>query len=471
MLDPLPQSQWSRRSADHLLSRVAFGGSPDEREQVYRLGLGAGVETVVDALVDPVEEWSHFPIPEWVLNEEGSREFDFFEGVIWMNSWYFIQMSYAQPVAAKMFKFFVDHFPVDFSTIEEGVGFVFLFKYFDLLRSYSMGDFKELVENVSWSGAMVSMLDLYESDVGEVNENFARELMELFTLGVDGGYTEQDVAAAAAAFTGRKFGEDWPHDPVQIVELQDQSEKQLLGATIVSGQDAIDVIFDNIQCAYHTCWKIWRYFVAPDPQEELLQTLADRFKNLHGYQIRPLLKDIFLSEGFYNSDGVGKQISDPVDYLISSSKALESEHLPSLTALFAMGQMGQDIMFPPSIAGWPEPVGEGNEWLSTSAMLHRLNMPSIWSHKNISIFDHGYLIEEFGEVKELPEIQMDRIAPRQLRTRENFNLWVYSRICGWVTSLTRGNRVGEHKEKSGRCPESRSSTAGGAGRCFLCIWD
>ena len=433
MLDPLSDNQWTRRHADHLLSRAGFGGSPQAREELYQLGRNEGVAVAVDSFVEPTEDWSEFPFPDWVLNEQENLDKRRLVGILEFVGWYLEQMRFGGQLSAKLLKFFVDHFPVDFGTIQNNARLLYFFQYFDLLRRFSGGDvdgdgvrdnFQELVREVSWAPAMIRMLDLYRSDAREVNENFARELMELFTLGVDGGYTEQDVAAASAAFTGRKLWREWPYEAYQVERQQDDSEKSLLGATIVDGDDAIDVIFGTGKCAYHICWKLWRYFVAPEPDDTLLQELAVRFKDDYNYRLRPLLRDIFLSEEFFDPEATGRQIKDPVDYVLNASLSLETDVLPMATMSLTLGALGYQPMFPPTIAGWPEPIGDGNQWLSTGAMIGRLNLPGLWSHKNYRLLNERRLIRNFHEEDLQPDIDFDRVIPPQLRSRENFNLMI-----------------------------------------------
>ncbi|MEM8955604.1 MAG: DUF1800 family protein, partial [Verrucomicrobiota bacterium] len=207
MLSPLSDGQWSRRHADHLLHRAGFGGSPAEREALYELGRDGGVAAAVDSLVLSVEDWSSFPLPAWAANFSNGdgQNFPYHYRETQLVGWYMDQMRNAAPLAAKMFKFWVDHFPVDIGTFPGEVGYTLMFKHLQLIRGHALGNFGTLVRGVSWSEAMMAMLNLDQSRRGHINENFGRELLELFTMGVNGGYTELDVNTVAAAFTGRMF--------------------------------------------------------------------------------------------------------------------------------------------------------------------------------------------------------------------------------------------------------------------------
>lgn len=216
MLTPLSQEKWTRRAADHLFHRAGFGGSPAEREAFYQLGQSSGIEAAIDSLAETNENWSAFPKPDW--STETDPNGDLWDGDSERRrsfiAWYLRMLCDGQPLAAKLLKFLLDHLPIDMSTCSGSTRFMYFIRYFEMMRRHAAGigqdgAFRKLIQEVSWSEAMIKMLDLDESSAGEINENFGRELLELFTLGVDGGYTEADVGAAAEAFTGRRQPIRW----------------------------------------------------------------------------------------------------------------------------------------------------------------------------------------------------------------------------------------------------------------------
>ena len=472
MLDPLPQESWSRRHANHLLVRAGFGGTPEEQEALFRLGDEQGVEAAVDSLLETSEDWSGLPWPDWALSEDDPNGFEYGnQGVRrrQFNRWYFKNLKEGQPLAGKLLKFFVDHFAIDSAAIGQYYRFIGLFRYMEMLRKHAAGNvagvdqpfqgderhggtghygnFRTMVNHVSWSIAMIRTLDLYVSTARSINENFGRELLELFALGVgdaftndDDGYTEEDVGAAAEAFTGRKVynfrfdnGVDQaknqglpPASTYQNNGQQDRTAKAFYGnammpggGNIVDGDDIIELAFNSIRCAKHLSWKLWRYFASPEPSKELVEALALRLRDTHDYEIRPFLKDLFLSEEFYAESVFNAQIKDAGDYFTCLSNQLGSE-LPTQDAMEdMMQQLGYEVLFPPSIAGWPEPDGDGNTWLATGSMVFRMNMPSIWSHRNFSIFTTN---RTRNSMAEYAEIDWDKIVSNDLRSIENFPL-------------------------------------------------
>ncbi len=188
MLTPLTQDRWSCQLADHLYHRAGFGGSPAERESFYQLGKSQGVLAAVDSLVTPSETWENLPKPSWsteidpngdLWEGESERRRSFIE-------WYMKMLREGEPLAAKLLKFLLDHLPIDMGTCSRETRFMYFIRFFEMLRRHAAGmgedgNFRTLITEVSWSEAMIKMLDLDDSSAGEINENFGRELLELFT--------------------------------------------------------------------------------------------------------------------------------------------------------------------------------------------------------------------------------------------------------------------------------------------------
>ena len=472
----LSQSSWTRRTASHLFSRAAFGGTPEEHEAFYQLGKTFDIATAVSSLVDQVADLAANPLPSWLDNFsngdfEGDAELPYLYRESTLIGWFYEQCRNGAPVAAKMWKFWIDHFPVQIATSPFDARFVIYSRYLDLLRQNAMGNFDTLVREVSWSEGMMAMLDLQQSQKGSVNENFGRELLELFTLGVEGGYTESDVQAAADAFTGRRLRYDppftnfsreayldnevgffdavnsdfYPHRYVYI----DEKEKTLLGQTLPSlertssadpiiargdpeehGELAITIVLSQPQTARFIVEKIWRYFGSPEIPPTVLTDLADRFRGDHNYEITPLLRDIFLSEAFYASEVIGTQIKDPVDLLISSQKILGAADTGIATTSELLEEMGYVLYDPPNIAGWPEPDGEGNQWLSTGSMMFRLNVHTLFTHGERDIFQRPWRIPESDDApypSEFPFpdfINLDVLVPKAVRDSKDAALLI-----------------------------------------------
>ncbi|MGC6464508.1 MAG: DUF1800 family protein [Akkermansiaceae bacterium] len=456
MYQRIDNSDWSYEKAAHLLSRASMRANRDDRIALFELGRDQGVEAAVDSLVDPVDDWNRFPFPDWWDSKEtaggpsgsvlGSED-DFVQ-------WYAQQLCQANPLGAKMFKFFVDHAPVDGRPLLQQNRYIYLFQHFDLCRRNALGNFRAFIEELTWDGAMMWMLDMKNSVRGAINENFGRELLELFTLGVSGGYTEEDVVACSRAFTGRftpaKQPDDWPYAPYlnqtqwpPVPHLDhyylyiDTDEMEILGQSISGftpddegetrtnhGPEVLDIIFQQPASGEYLVWKLWRYFVSPDPPEELVKILGERFRTEYGFELRPLLKDLFLAEDFYKQENLGNQIKDAGDFFVSCTHALDvALPNPRLTFL-SLEAMGYQVMAPPNIAGWPEPIGEGNGWLGAEKVLFRVNLPPLWLEPTMTMFDRtgGGSGRSLYEVSPPDDFDLRKIVPSHLRGRRNLDL-------------------------------------------------
>ena len=452
MSEILKNAAWSYDKAAHLLSRANMSSTRDERIALYELGRDQGVEAAVDSIVGAADDWDNFPFPTWWDGKNVTTgPADSITGSAdQFIQWYSQQLSEANPLGAKMYKFLVDHAPINSSLLTQKQRYIYLFRHFDLCRQHALGNFKSFIEGISWDGGMIWMLDLKASYRGNLNENFGRELLELFTLGVNGGYTEDDVVACSRAFTGRSGLGDWPYTPFlndrewppqswadHYYLYVDTDEKSFLGHTLTGftpddegeertnhGPEVLDLIFEEAKCGEYLAWKLWRYFVAPDPPEALVQELGERFRTLHHYELRPLLKDIFMSEAFYATKNIGNQIKDAGDYLVSCMKAL-GVGLPNPRVTYlALESMGYNVMEPPSIAGWPEPEGEGNGWLGAEKTLFRVNLPLLWLEETFVMFDRsgGTTPRNLYSEKPPSDFRLDRVAPGQFRGRRQINL-------------------------------------------------
>jgi len=201
---------------------------------------------------------------------------------------------------------------------------------------------------------------------GAANENFAREIMEMFTMGV-GHYTEKDIREAARAFTG------WNYVDLKFVVNKDQhddGEKTFLGKTgHFDGVNIIDIILQQPATADYIAGKIYRYFVREDLSPELQKHLGSVLRD-HDYQIAPLLETIFLSRDFYSPASVGTQIKSPVRLAVSTYRKLGLRSIPGVPDFnVATGALGQRLFAPPTVAGW----AGGTSWITPGLLLERAN--------------------------------------------------------------------------------------------------
>ncbi|MCA0932508.1 DUF1800 domain-containing protein [Lutimonas saemankumensis] len=260
--------------------------------------------------------------------------------------------------------------------------------YNNTLRKYALGDFKQFVKAVSREAAMTKYLNNRQNVKESPNENFARELMELFTLGV-GNYTEQDIKEAARAFTGWSFKRNG--DFVLRQQRHDYGKKTFFGKTgNFDGDDIIDIILDQEQCARFICSKIYRYFVNPVIDEGNLDEITAVFYK--DYDIKNLMAHIFSSEWFYDERNIGVKIKSPIELLVGIQTFVPVEFEQKNQLMYLQRMMGQVLLYPPNVAGWK---GDRN-WIDSNTLMFRMKLASLLlSNTGIDLDEKGEFEDSF----------------------------------------------------------------------------
>ncbi|HEY1120816.1 MAG TPA: DUF1800 domain-containing protein, partial [Haloferula sp.] len=340
---PAAPDEWTLQEAAHLLRRAGFGGSPKDIESFHALGR----YKAVDSLLAPTEPVDAFTLPAWATPEQAMaemkerqeqyrelrratrdlspeeadqkrREFrqkqqriERQHGIEAQGWWFRRMLKTEAPLREKMVLFWHDHFATSIQKVKQPVLMVM---QNELFRRHAMGSFKELTHGILMDPAMMLYLDTQTSKKGKPNENFAREVMELFTLG-EGNYTEQDIKEAARAFTGYSLNR-LNGTVVHNKRQWDEGEKKIFGKSgKFDGDGVIDLIFEQEAAARYVPRKLWEYFAAEDPPEEGVEALAKSFKAAD-FKVEPLLREIFRSKAFYSDEVVRNQIKSPIQFLV-----------------------------------------------------------------------------------------------------------------------------------------------------------
>lgn len=240
----------------------------------------------------------------------------------------------------------------------------------NIVRENALGNFGDLLREVSKSPAMLSFLNNQQNRKQHPNENFAREVMELFTMG-RGNYTEEDVKESARAFTG--WGFNLKGEFVDRPFLHDTGNKTFLGKTgNFDGDDIINILLEQKQTAKFITQKLYRYFVNDTPDAGKIDFLAKRFYE-SSYDIQKLLTEIYTSEWFYNNKNIGIHIKSPVELLVGIRRLVPMELEKPEAQLLFQRALGQILFYPPNVAGWPG----GKNWIDSSALMLRMRVPQI----------------------------------------------------------------------------------------------
>lgn len=241
----------------------------------------------------------------------------------------------------------------------------------DEIRSNALGNFGELLKAVSKSASMLGFLNNQQNRKQHPNENFAREVMELFTLG-RGNYTEHDIKEAARAFTGWSF--NLKGEFIYRRFQHDNGKKTILGKTgNFDGDDVLNILLEQKQTAKYITKKICKFFVNENSiDESKVNWLADRFYQTN-YDISSLMQDIFTSDWFYDEKNMGSNIKSPVELLVGIRRLLPMEIEAEQLQLLFQRALGQVLFYPPNVAGW----AGGKNWIDSSSLMLRLRIPQL----------------------------------------------------------------------------------------------
>ncbi|MDB5090895.1 MAG: hypothetical protein JWR09_4889 [Mucilaginibacter sp.] len=267
-------------------------------------------------------------------------------------------------------------------------------------RGNALGNFKTLLLQVSQSPAMLLFLNNQQNQKGHPNENFARELMELFTLG-RGHYTEHDIKESARSFTG------WGYDSKTATytfrpKVHDDGLKTFMGNTAnYCGEDIIDMIVANKQTAIFISTKLYRYLVNDVPDNAHINQMADVFYKSN-YEIKPLLEFVFLSDWFYDDKNIGNLVKSPVELLTGLNRQFYISYQNPDVLLQFQRTLGQVLFRPPNVAGWPG----GRNWIDSSSLMYRMKIPS-------TILNAGY-IDFTGKANPEDEAYLASVRKQQL---------------------------------------------------------
>jgi len=384
MLRPLSKDKWNYEMAAHLLNRAGFGGPPADIQKLADLSQDQAIsslldyENIADSTLDP--DWAH-PNPDEVkqLREslknaatpEEKRQIQqaanrltqtrFLE----LRGWWLQRMARGpRPFQEKMVLFWHGHFATSSEKVRNPY---FMWRQNELFRRLATSNWELLLNEAGKDPAMLVWLDQAQSRKEHPNENFAREVMELFALG-EGHYTEHDVTEAARALTGWSLDQD-TQKFIYRPRIHDDGQKTFLGRNgDLDGDEVIATIVEQPQAAKFITAKIWNYFAGQVPDEKLNAALANVLR-ANGNNFKPFLRVMLRSEEFYSDDIVRNQVKSPVQWLIGSVRMLECDLPPTLVSWGMLRQLGQDIFAPPNVKGWDG----GVTWITTNTLLTRYN--------------------------------------------------------------------------------------------------
>lgn len=357
----------------HLLNRFGLGAS---EEDLAHYGAGTWQDTVEKLIEDDRPE-VEVEIADSFFDSSnpGLQRMSQLQG-----HWYRRLIITNRPLQHRLLLFWHDHFATSSSKVRSAQA---MLGHMNMLYENALGPFRTLLGAVSKDPAMIIWLDLQENTKDSPNENFAREVMELFTLGVDNGYTEADIREAARAFTGWQYRQSRRRGGRSIefafnLDSHDPSEKTILRQTgNFDGDDVLDILCKHPGTARHLAKKAWEYFAYENVESETLDRITRTFFD-SGLQMKSLVRAIMTDEAFYGEKAVGTRIKSPVDLCVSTARAIGVQRLERADASrpvpfgsllkVATRDMGMALLEPPDVNGWPS----GPEWITSATMTKRI---------------------------------------------------------------------------------------------------
>ncbi|HLW38596.1 MAG TPA: DUF1800 domain-containing protein [Candidatus Eremiobacteraceae bacterium] len=351
---------WSTKLAAHLLRRAGFGGSASEIQTAANSGMQAAVDRLMRFVPDSYPAQPQGDISYGPFDRMQRRNAIIATDVWWLNR----VLLTPNPLQERMVYFWSNHFTSGIG--QKGITPQMMVNQFALFRQYALGNYAQLTHQVSRDPAMLHYLDGIANRKQHPNENYARELMELFTLGV-GNYSEEDVRQSARAFTGftvDRFSQQFVFNP----RAHDDGVKTFLGHTgNFDGDNIVDIIMEQPATADYMARKFLRSFVYDDPEPELIAAVGAEFRS-SGYDTAQLMSVLLRSNVFYSARAYRALVKSPLELAIGALKTLGATAV-GLRTLGALNQMGQLVMSPPNVAGWPG----GALWMNTGTLLARLS--------------------------------------------------------------------------------------------------
>ena len=359
--------------ARHLLARTAFGGSLAEIQALAKMDY----ETAVSYLLNQANQHPQTAPPDWINQSplRGKKRKQLSEAerkalrkelrrrALDLKAWWFKEMVQTDsPITEQMTLLWHNHFT---SSLKK-VRFPGLMYHQNLLlRQHALGNYRQLLHAVAKDPAMIMYLDNVSNVKGKPNENFARELLELFTLG-EGRYSEMDIKEAARAFTGWSIDRTTGHYRF-VRRRHDYGAKKFLGRTgNFNGEAIIDIVLEQPEVAVYITEKFWREFISDPPDPGEIRRLAAVFRT-SDYEIKPLLQALLSSNYFRNSGQHGTMIKSPVELLVGTMRMFQVPVGSGYGLALASRRLGQDLMDPPNVKGWEG----GTSWITTDTLLAR----------------------------------------------------------------------------------------------------
>lgn len=401
---PSSQSPWNTTKVNHVFRRLGFGAPQADIDAA----LAITPDEFINNLVDNAFNLPVTPAPFW-----GLYSFDDFTDFETENNAYIVEWRVQtgndiinDKLRGRLAFFWMNHFVTELESYNYSP---YMYQYYNVMQTYALGNFKEFTRAIGINSTMLIYLNGFENTNFNPNENYARELYELFTLGEGNGYTQNDILETARALTGYNHWDDVGDIIYFDASTFDAGEKTIFGQTGNWGyDDVIDILFQEKtnEIATHICTKLYKFFVGPSVdtviESLVIQPLAQTFID-NNFDLVPVLKQLFKSEHFFDERALGVIIKSPYDVMFNFSKETGFFYDDSIMDAFIYygALMGQEIYDPPDVSGWQR----DETWINSSTLTGRWQLLELYL---AFLFDNGY---EFTLVDFVRDLSNDSIDP------------------------------------------------------------
>lgn len=366
---PNGDNPWDITKAQHLFRRIGFGATQTELASAVATTPGNLVQDIIDtALAMPntsAPEWGYWSFSDY----DNYNEQNFEHRSLWYRQATTDLLT--KGLKSRMSFFWLNHFVAQVEVFGHSP---YLFQYWDTLQTHCLGNFKTFVREIGLSPAILLMLNGFENTSESPNENYARELFELFTLGANNGYTQQDIVETSRALTGYNHWQDYGGEITFDNSTFDNSEKTIFGQTGNWGyDDVIDILFQEREdlIATFICEKIYKYFVSEVPSDTIINSLKATLIATN-WELSPVINSLLRSEHFFDQNALGQVIKSPFDMMLTFYKEIEmypaDEEEDFLNLIvYVTSSLGQELFQPIDVAGWQR----DQDWINTSTLTGR----------------------------------------------------------------------------------------------------
>lgn len=423
---PSAEKPWNQHRVNHVYRRLAFGANMDDINDA----LASSPENLIDGIISDAVNLPTTTAPSWANHTYSyyiNNGLDFDEETQNNhNEWRLQAMDdlMNDGLRGRMTLFWHNHFVTE---LEAYYCSNYLYRYYNLLQTHCLGDFKQFVRAIGLNEAMLIYLNGFDNTSAEPNENYARELFELFTLGVDNGYTQEDIVETSRALTGYNHWDDFCDNIYFAPTTFDNTDKTIFGQTgNWDYDDVIDILFEQkgTLIAKFICTKLYTYFVSPEVNESIIDDMASTFET--DFNIANVLTRLFKSDHFFASEAIGTMIKSPYDltfnFLRTTRFVINEE---DMGAVFYYNTLaGQELFNPVDVAGW-----QGDrDWINSSTLGGRWTALEnfiwyVWNNDREKLRDFALETSDHSnDPAFITKSIIDRFAPNELHTETDYTV-------------------------------------------------